>query len=90
MPTIGEAGIPDYQVDSWNGLLAPAGTPPEAVNRIAAAVEQAFKDPATRKRLEEMGTEPVGDTPAQFRSFLQAETAKWASFVKKSGIKVEQ
>jgi tripartite-type tricarboxylate transporter receptor subunit TctC len=90
VPTIGEAGIPGYQVDSWNGLLAPAGTPPEAVNRIASAVEQAFKDPATRKRLEEMGTEPVGDTPAQFRGFLHAETAKWASFVKQSGIKVEQ
>jgi len=90
VPTIGEAGVPGYQVDSWNGLLAPAGTPPEAVNRVAAAVEQAFKDPATRKRLEEMGTEPVGDTPAQFRSFLQAETAKWGSFVKQSGIKVEQ
>jgi tripartite-type tricarboxylate transporter receptor subunit TctC len=90
VPTIGEAGIPGYQVDSWNGLLAPAGTPPDVVNRIAAAVEQAFKDPATRKRLEEMGTEPVGDTPAQFRSFLQAEAAKWAGFVKQSGIKVEQ
>ena len=90
VPTIGEAGVPGYQVDSWNGLLAPAGTPPEAVNRVAAAVEQAFKDPATRKRLEEMGTEPVGDTPAQFQSFLQAEVAKWGGFVKQSGIKVEQ
>jgi tripartite-type tricarboxylate transporter receptor subunit TctC len=90
VPTIGEAGIPDYQVDSWNGLLAPAGTPPEAVNRIAAAVQQGLKDPATRKRLEEMGTEPVGDTPAEFRAFLQAELQKWGGFVKQSGIKVEQ
>jgi tripartite-type tricarboxylate transporter receptor subunit TctC len=60
------------------------------VNRIAAAVQKAFKDPATRKRLEEMGTEPVGDTPAQFQSFLQAEVAKWGGFVRQSGIKVEQ
>jgi tripartite-type tricarboxylate transporter receptor subunit TctC len=90
VPTIGEAGIPDYQVDSWNGLLAPAGTPPDAVNRIAAAVQQGLKDPATRKRLEEMGTEPVGDTPAEFRAFLQAELQKWGGFVKQSGIKVEQ
>ena len=90
VPTIGEAAIPDYQVDSWNGLLAPAGTPPEAVNRIAAAVQQGLKDPATRKRLEEMGTEPVGDTPAEFRTFLQAELQKWGGFVKQSGIKVEQ
>ena len=90
VPTIGEAAIPDYQVDSWNGLLAPAGTPPEAVNRIAAAVQQGLKDPATRKRLEEMGTEPIGDTPAEFRMFLQAELRKWSGFVKQSGIKVEQ
>ena len=90
VPTIAEGGISGYQVDSWNGLLAPAGTPPEAVNRMAAAVEKAFKDPATRKRLEEMGTEPVGDTPAQFQSFLQAEVAKWGGFVRQSGIKVEQ
>ncbi len=90
VPTIAEAGIPGYQVDSWNGLLAPAGTPAEAVNRLAAAVQQGLKDPPTRKRLEEMGTEPVGDTPAQFRDFLQAELQKWGGFVKQSGIKVEQ
>jgi tripartite-type tricarboxylate transporter receptor subunit TctC len=90
VPTIAEAGIPGYQVDSWNGLLAPAATPSEVVNRIAAAVQQGLKDPPTRKRLEEMGTEPVGDTPAQFRAFVQAELQKWGGFVKQSGIKVEQ
>jgi len=90
VPTIAEAGIPGYQVDSWNGLLAPAGTPPEVVERIAAAVQQGYKDPATRKRLEEMGTQPVGDTPAEFRAFVQAELQKWSGFVKQSGIKVEQ
>ena len=90
VPTISESGFPQFDVLTWNGLLAPAGTPPEAVNRMAAAVEKAFKDPATRKRLEEMGTQPVGDTPAQFQSFLQAEVTKWGGFVKQSGIKVEQ
>jgi tripartite-type tricarboxylate transporter receptor subunit TctC len=90
VPTIAEAGVPGYQVDSWNALLAPAGTPPETVERIAAAVQQGFKDPATRRRLEEMGTEPVGDTPAQFRAFVAAELKKWGEFVKQSGIKVEQ
>jgi tripartite-type tricarboxylate transporter receptor subunit TctC len=90
VPTIAEAAIPGYQVESWNGLLAPAGTPPDVVNRIAAAVQQGYKDPNTRKRLEEMGTEPVGDEPAEFRAFVQAELQKWGSFVKQSGIKVEQ
>ena len=90
VPTIAEAALPGYQVDSWNGLLAPAGTPPDIVNRMAMAVQEGYKDSATRKRLEEMGTVPVGDTPAQFRSFIQAELAKWGDFVKQSGIKVEQ
>jgi tripartite-type tricarboxylate transporter receptor subunit TctC len=90
VPTIAEAGIPGYEVDSWNGLVAPAGTPPEVLERVAAAVQQGFKDPATRRRLEEMGTEPVGDSPAQFRAFVQAEIKKWGDFVKQSGIKVEQ
>jgi tripartite-type tricarboxylate transporter receptor subunit TctC len=90
VPTIAEAGVPGYQVDSWNGLLAPAGTPPEIVNRMAAAVQQGLKDPSTKKRMEEMGTEPVGDTPVEFRAFMQAEVKKWGDFVKQSGIKVEQ
>ena len=90
VPTIAEAAIPGYQVDSWNGLLAPAGTPPEIVSRMAAAVQQGLQDPATKKRMEEMGTVPVGDTPAEFRTFLQAEVKKWGDFVKQSGIKVEQ
>ena len=90
VPTIAEAAIPGYQVESWNGLLAPAGTPPEIVNRMAAAVQQGLQDPATKKRMEEMGTVPVGDTPAEFRSFLQAEVKKWGDFVKQSGIKLEQ
>ena len=90
VPTIGEAAIPGYRVDSWNGLLAPAGTPAEIVNRLAAAAQQGLKEPATRKRLEEIGTEPVGDSPAQFRAFVQAEITKWSTFVKQSGIKVEQ
>ena len=90
VPTIAEAAIPGYQVESWNGLLAPAGTPADVVERMAAAVQQGLKDPATHKRMEEMGTEPVGDSPAHFRTFLQAEVKKWGDFVRQSGIKVEQ
>jgi len=90
VPTIAEAGVAGYQVDSWNGLFAPAGTPPEIVNKLAAAVQQGYKDPALRKRMEDMGSEPVGDTPAEFRAFVQSELQKWSSFVKQSGIKVEQ
>ena len=90
VPTIGEAGIPGYAVDSWNGLFAPAGTPAEIVNRISMAVQQGFKDPALRKRMEDIGATPVGDTPEQFRALVQSELQKWGTFVKQTGIKVEQ
>ncbi len=90
VPTIAEAGIPGYAVDSWNGLFAPAGTPPEIVNRIAFAVQQGFRDPALRKRMEDIGATPVGDAPEQFRAFVASELQKWGNFVKQSGIKVEQ
>lgn len=90
VPTIGESGIPGYAVDSWNGLFAPAGTPAEIVNRISVAVQQGFKDPALRKRMEDIGATPVGDTPEQFRALVQSELQKWGTFVKQTGIKVEQ
>jgi tripartite-type tricarboxylate transporter receptor subunit TctC len=90
VPTIAEAGVPGYQVESWNGLFAPAGTPPDIVARVAAAVQAGYKDPALRKRMQDMGAEPVGDSPAQFHAFVEAEMKKWSTFVKQSGIKVEQ
>ena len=90
VPTIAEAGVPGYVVDSWNGLFAPAGTPPEIVNRIAAAVQQGFRDPALRKRMDDMGATPVGDSPEQFRALVASEMQKWGNFVKSTGIKVEQ
>ncbi len=90
VPTIAEAGIPGYAVDSWNGLFAPAGTPPEIVNRVAMAVQQGFRDPALRKRMEDIGATPVGDTPEQFRAFVAAEQQKWGNFVRSTGIKVEK
>ena len=90
VPTIAEAGVPGYQVESWNGLFAPAGTPADIVGRVAAALQAGYKDPALRKRMQDMGAEPVGDSPAQFQAFVEAEMKKWSSFVRQSGIKVEQ
>jgi tripartite-type tricarboxylate transporter receptor subunit TctC len=53
-------------------------------------VQQGYKDQALRKRMEDMGAEPVGDSPAEFRAFVEAETKKWSTFVRQSGMKVEQ
>lgn len=88
IPTIAESGLPDYEVTGWSGLLAPAGTPPEIVDRIAKVLQKEFRDPAMRKRWEDIGAEPGNADPAAFRALIQAEMQKWSEFVKRTGIKV--
>jgi tripartite-type tricarboxylate transporter receptor subunit TctC len=90
IPTIAEAGLPGYEVTGWSGLLAPAGTPPAIVERIAAAIRKGFQDPAVRKRWENIGAEPGGNSPAEFRAMIQSDMQKWSEFVKRTGIKVAQ
>jgi tripartite-type tricarboxylate transporter receptor subunit TctC len=90
VPTIAEAGVAGYGVDSWNGLFAPAGTPAELVARLSLSVQRGLQDPVLRRRMEDIGATPVGDTPEQFRQLVQAELQKWSQFVRATGIKVEQ
>lgn len=88
LPTIAESGLPGYEVTGWSGLLAPAGTPPEIVDRIAKVLQKDFRDPAMQKRWESIGAEPGNADPEAFRAMIQAEMQKWAEFVKRTGIKV--
>ncbi|SPC11319.1 Bug family tripartite tricarboxylate transporter substrate binding protein [Cupriavidus taiwanensis] len=90
VPTIAQAaGLPQYEASSWFGMLAPAGTPPDVIQRIQQEVAKALGAPAVRERLQAQGAEPVGNTPEQFAAFIRAETAKWAKVVKDSGAKVD-
>jgi len=84
-----EAGVEGVEVPLWFGLLAPAATPRETVNALAAAVIKAAKSPDTRKRLLEQGAEPVGNTPEEFARQLREEVARWAEVVKVSGARAE-
>ena len=86
IPAISET-LPGFAVDGWSGLFAPAGTPPEIVNRLASIVREGFKNPELRKRMESIGAIPGGDTPEEFRAFVKAESIKWGSFVAQTGIK---
>ncbi|WP_240788519.1 Bug family tripartite tricarboxylate transporter substrate binding protein [Ramlibacter henchirensis] len=90
VPTIAESGLPGYEVNGWSGLLAPAGTPPAIVDRVAAAVRKGYEDPAVRKRWADIGAEPGGNSPAEFRAMIDADMQKWSEFVKRTGIKVAQ
>ena len=89
VPTIEEGGLPDFEVSSWNGLFAPARTPPEIVTRLYEATVKALAQPEVREKLEAQGAEPVGQTPAQFRAYVQSEIDKWAKVIKESNAKFE-
>ncbi len=90
LPTIEEAGkLPGFDASSWFGLLAPAGTPPEIVNRIQQEVAKSLGTAAIKEKLLAQGAIPGGNTPEQFNTFINAEHVKWAQVVKVSGAKVD-
>ncbi|HJV62622.1 MAG TPA: tripartite tricarboxylate transporter substrate binding protein [Albitalea sp.] len=90
LPTIAEAvPLPGFEASSWFGLLAPAGTPAEIVNRIQQETAKALATPALKERLLSQGAIPSGMTPSQFAAYIGAETKKWAQVVKVSGAKVD-
>jgi tripartite-type tricarboxylate transporter receptor subunit TctC len=88
VPTIGET-VPGYEVDVWNGIVAPRGTPPEIVGTLNRAVNAVLADPRLQARFADLGGTPMPMTPGEFGDLLVAETAKWAKVVKFSGAKPE-
>ena len=90
VPTIAEAGpVPGYEASSWFGLLAPAGTPADIINRLQQETAKALASPALKERLLSQGAIPSGMTPAEFARLIDAEHKKWAQVVKISGAKVD-
>jgi tripartite-type tricarboxylate transporter receptor subunit TctC len=89
IPTMGEAGLPGYVITSWQGIFAPAKTPPAIVARLNAEITKILAMPDVHERLEQLGIDPVGNTPEQFAAFQQAEIAKWAKVVKEGGVKID-
>lgn len=85
-PTFAEAGVPAFDAPAWYGLLAPAGTSPAIVKYLNNEIEQILKEPATSQKLLQMGAVPVGGAPEVFGRFIQAETERWATVIKKAGV----
>lgn len=89
LPTVAESGLPAYDVNPWYGLFAPAGTPREVVEKINREVVGILQLPEVKERFAALGADAVGNTPAQFATFLDVEIEKWANVIKQSGTTAE-
>jgi tripartite-type tricarboxylate transporter receptor subunit TctC len=89
VPTVAEAGLPDFEVTTWYGVLAPAGTPRPVVARLNAEIVKAMKSPEMNARLAAMATEPVTSTPEGFSDLIRREIVKWGKVVRAAGLKAD-
>jgi tripartite-type tricarboxylate transporter receptor subunit TctC len=89
VPTMEEAGFPDFQVTAWFGLFAPAKTPPAAIDRIYRAAKNVLASPEIKARFAELGGTPGGEPPEQFRNYVVAEKQKWAQVAAEAKIQPE-
>ena len=86
VPTTAEAGMPDFLVENWYGMVAPAGTPAVIVATLNRIATEAMRDPAVKEKLASQGAELIGDTPEHFRGFIETEIAKWAKVIRDAGV----
>ena len=89
VPTMAEQGVPDFVSGTWAGIIAPAGTPKEIVDRVAAEAKKALADPAMKAKLAEQGIVAMGSTPDEFRAFVGEEIASWKKVITDANIKME-
>jgi tripartite-type tricarboxylate transporter receptor subunit TctC len=89
VPTMAEAGIADFEVSSWNGLLAPARTPPAIVAKLHREVVRILALPDVRERFAAQAAEPVGSSPEEFRAYIRSEIDRWAVVSKKANVVLE-
>ena len=90
VPTTAEVGMPDLLIENWYGMIAPAGTPEKIVAEINRIANAAMNDPGIKQKLADQGLTVAGDTPQQFRSFIDSETTKWAKVMNAAGVKIEK
>jgi len=86
VPTTAEVGMPDVLSENWYGMIAPAKTPANIIATINRAANEAMADPSVKEKLAEQGLTTAGGTPGHFRSYIEAETRKWAKVIKDAGL----
>jgi tripartite-type tricarboxylate transporter receptor subunit TctC len=90
VPTFDQAGLPGVDASGFQGVLAPAGTPPEAVAKLSQALNAALAQPEVKERFTTAGLDTVSSTPAEFGAFIRAEIVKWGRVAKEANIKLDQ
>jgi len=88
VPTIAEAGVPGYEATIWLGIMAPAGTPKEIVEKLNTEINKAIAKPEVKDTWAKQGAVPMAMTPAEFDKYLRADIEKWAKVVETAGIKI--
>ena len=89
LPTVAESGLAGFDVTSWYGIVARAGTPPAVIRKIQRDMAEALQMPDVKEKLASLGLEPVGNTPEEFARRIQEESRKWGEIVRKAGIKAQ-
>ena len=89
VPTIKESGVPNFVVDGWYGIIAPAGTPPAIVNKLSASIAEVVKQPAVGAQLADYGYQLVGSTPEAFGAHINKELDTWETVVREAGVKMQ-
>jgi tripartite-type tricarboxylate transporter receptor subunit TctC len=88
LPTMAESGFPGFEAVPWFGLLAPAGAPKDVLDKLHDETVKALAMPEVRQKFDELGLEPIGNTPAEFATVIQKETPAWAKVIRDAGIKL--
>jgi tripartite-type tricarboxylate transporter receptor subunit TctC len=89
VPTVAEAGLPNFEVTTWYGILAPAGTPKAIVVRLNAELAKIMHSPELKDRLDALATDPVTSTPEEFAGLIKREIVKWREVVREAGLKAD-
>jgi tripartite-type tricarboxylate transporter receptor subunit TctC len=89
IPTLKEAGLPDFLITTWYGVVAPTGTPPEVVKKLSDTIMKALAEPETRAKLDQIGVIPRGIAGDEFGKFMVQENVKWTKMVKETNVRLE-
>jgi tripartite-type tricarboxylate transporter receptor subunit TctC len=89
LPTVAESGLPGFNVVAWFGFFAPASTPQPIIERLSAQTRSALAAADVRKRLIDLGAEPLGSTPSEFAGYVRSEFQRWGKLARETGIRVE-